>query len=148
QSLDVVSVGFTPVKGRRHVRRPEARFDAEGPSGGRRYGLVDVDGRQGLETVQNPSLIGITAELRGEERELPLPDGRSVCAVPEPDDEVLTCDYWKRRTDLILTGGPHSALVSSWLGCPVRLARAPRGDVVYGAPATMIATASLADLAD
>src|SRR5699024_5283393 len=30
----------------------------------------------------------------------------------------------------------------------VRLARAPRGDVVYGAPATMIATASLADLAD
>src|SRR5699024_7399095 len=77
-----------------------------------------------------------------------LPDGRSVCAVPEPDDEVLTCDYWKRRTDLILTGGPHSALVSSWLGCPVRLARAPRGDVVYGAQATMIATASLADLAD
>src|SRR5699024_3260643 len=77
-----------------------------------------------------------------------LPDGRSACAVPEPDDEVLTCEYWKRRTDLNLTDGPHSALVSSWLGRPVRLARAPRGDVVYGAPATMIATASLADLAD
>lgn len=148
QGLDIVSVGFTPVKGTRHVRRPQARFDAEGPIGDRRYCLVDVERRQVLKTVQNPSLIGITAELHGEQLELTLPDGRSACAEPEPDDEVLTCEYWKRRTDLSLTGGPHSALLSSWLGRPVRLARAPRGDVVYGAPVTIVATASLDDLAD
>lgn len=148
QGPDIVSIGFTPIKGTQHVRQPEARFDAEGPIGDRRYCLVDVDRRQVLKTVQNPSLIAVTAELRGEELELTLPDGRSACAVPEPDGEVLTCEYWKRRTALNLIDGPHSELLSNWLKRPVRLARAPRGDVVYGAPVTIVATASLADLAD
>ena len=35
--LEVVSVGFAPVKGTRHIRGPEAQFDAEGPVGDRRY---------------------------------------------------------------------------------------------------------------
>ena len=43
-----------------------------------------------------------------------LPDGRSACAVPATDGEVLTCDYWKRKPDLSLTDGPHAALLSTW----------------------------------
>ncbi|MGC3022484.1 MULTISPECIES: MOSC domain-containing protein [unclassified Brevibacterium] len=147
-SLEVVSVGFAPVKGTRHIRRPEAQFDAEGPVGDRRYCLVDVERRQVLKTVQHPSLIGVTAELRGEELAMSLPDGRSACAVPATDGEVLTCDYWKRKTDLSLTDGPHAALLSTWLGRHVRLARAPRGDVVFGAPVSIVTTASLGDLTD
>src|SRR5699024_7379415 len=40
------------------------------------------------------------------------------------------------------------ALASEWLGKPVRLARAPRGAVVYGAALPIITTASLRELAD
>ncbi|WP_209370210.1 MOSC domain-containing protein [Brevibacterium renqingii] len=148
ESLDAVSVGFAPVKGTRHVRRPDAQFDAEGPVGDRRYCLVDVERRQVLKTVQHPSLLGVTAELRGQELAITLPDGRSVCAAPATGDEVLTCDYWKRTTDLSLTRGPHAALLSMWLGRPVRLARAPRGDIVFGAPVSIVTTASIGELAD
>src|SRR5699024_11334619 len=43
---------------------------------------------------------------------------------------------------------PRAPVEQSCLGRPARRPWAPRGHASYGAPATMIATASLADLAD
>lgn len=153
EELTVVSFGYAPVKGTRHIDRPDAVVDAHGPVDDRRYCLIDVDRRQVLKTVQNPSLIGILATVHGgggadgQELELRLPDGRSASAVPEPTGETLTCDYWKRKVELTVTEGPHAALASDWLGRPVRLARAPRGDIVFGSPISIVTTASLRDLA-
>lgn len=156
-------IGFVHVKGTRHEARPGAALDARGPAGDREFCLVDVERRKVLKTVQNPRLIQIaTALVRGEgggwhgagasdvgdfdELTMTLPDGRSVRGVPRRSGERLTCDYWKRQVDLELTEGPHADLASEWLGMPVRLARAPRGAVVYGSPLSIVTTASLRDL--
>lgn len=146
--LAVRSVGFTPIKGTRHVAQPDAEFDEWGPVGDRRYCLVDVDEQRVLRTVQNPSLVAIVAQFHGGELEVTLPDGRSVCAAPEASGETLTCDYWGRAVEAELTRGSHDVLLSSWLGKPVRLAKVPRGDVVYAQPVTLVATASIADLGE
>lgn len=143
---DVRSVGFTPIKGTRHLAQPDAEFDGHGPVGDRRYCLVDVNQRRVLRTVQNPSLVAVVARLHGDELETTLPDGRSVSAVPETSGETVTCDYWGRPVEAELTQGPHDALLSSWLGTSVRLAKVPRGDVVFGEPITIVATASIRDL--
>jgi len=145
-ALDVRSLGFTPVKGTRHLVQPGAAFDDAGPVDDRRYCLVDVERRRVLKTVENPSLLAVVARRRGEDLEIALPDGRTARAVPEPTRTTLTCSYWGRPTELALTEGPHAALLSSWLGRPVRLAEADRGAVVYGAAITIVATASLRDL--
>jgi len=144
--LDVRSVGFTPVKGTRHVPQPEASFDADGPVGDRLYCLVDTERRRVLKTVQNPSLLAVEARWDGTTLALATPDGPTVRAVPEPAGETLVCSYWGRPVELALLDGPHAELLSRWLGRPVRLALAPRGGVVYGASVTLVATASLDDL--
>ncbi|WP_245859207.1 MOSC N-terminal beta barrel domain-containing protein [Luteimicrobium subarcticum] len=132
--LAVRTVAFTPVKGMRHLPRPDATFDAHGPVDDHRWCVVDVDRRRVLKTVQSPALLAVEARLDGDLLELVLPDGRVACAAPERAGETVTCSYWGRPVEVALTQGPHAALLSSWLGRPVRLAEAPRGGVVYGAP--------------
>jgi uncharacterized protein YcbX len=168
QGCGVRAVGFAHIKGTRHEARPGAVFDAHGPIGDREFCFVDVERRQVLKTVQNPRLVGIKTVLGDaeggdvgsvaggfgdgafgvDERELTmtLPDGRSAAGVPSGSGEWLTCDYWKRPVDLELTEGLHSDLASEWLGKPVRLARVPRGAVVFGSALSIVTTASLRDL--
>ena len=50
--------------------------------------------------------------------------------------------------DLAFTDGPHGELISRQIKRDVRLARAPRGRVVFGEPVTVVTTASLAALDD
>ena len=146
EDVGVRAVGFTPIKGTRHLAQADAEFDERGPVGDRRYCLIDVEKRHVLRTVQNPSLIAVVARLHDDELETTLPDGRSVSAVPEASGETVTCDYWGRPVEAELILGPHDALLSSWLGKSVRLAKVPRGDVVFGDPITIVATASIRDL--
>ena len=158
REFGVPSIGFAHIKGTRHEARPGAIVDAQGPVGDRPFCFVDVERQQVLKTVQNPRLIQIAASLSkghgeggevGEEAgrlTMTLPDGRSASGVPHGVGERLTCDYWKRPVDLELTDGPHAQLASEWLDRPVRLAQVPRGAVVYGAPLSLVTTASLRDL--
>lgn len=148
RELSVPSLGFAHVKGTRHEARPGAAVDAHGPIGDREFCFVDVERRQVLKTVQNPRLIRMTTSLVDDTLTITLPDGRSASGVSVGQGERLTCSYWKRPVDLELTDGPHSLLASEWLGKPVRLARAPRGGVVYGDALSIITTASLRELAD
>src|SRR5699024_2375035 len=104
------------------------------------------DKRQVLKTVQHPRLIQIATSLVDGTLTITLPDGRTAGGVPHGAGERLTCNYWKRPVDLELMDGSHAALASEWLGKPVRLARAPRGAVVYGSALSIITTASLRDL--
>ena len=146
--LVVRRAGFTPVKGMRHPSLDRIELDEQGPVGDRTFCLVDpVKGRV-LRTVQHPTLMGIVARLHAGALELVLPTGESVAAPADATGETITCDYWGRQVDLALTAGPHAALVSDWLGLDVRLARAPRGGVVFAEPVTIVGTASLADLGE
>ena len=146
--LVVHRAGFTPVKGMRHPSLDRIELDAEGPVGDRTFCLVDPAQARVLRTVQHPALMGAVARLRGDILEITLPTGESVAAPPTSSGETITCDYWGRRVDVALTDGPHAKLVSDWLGRDVRLARAPRGGVVFADPVTIVGTASLADLGE
>ena len=144
--LTVTAVGFSPVKGTAHLRHDRVELDRQGPVGDRRWCLVDVGSQRVLRTVQHPALIGVVARTVDDALCVTLPSGESVTASPEPSGEALSCDYWGRPVELALTDGPHSAVLSHHLGRNVRLARAPRGAVVFAAPVTMLATASLGEL--
>lgn len=148
QAVSGQPVGFAHIKGTRHEPRPAAVIDARGPLGDREFCFVDVDKRQVLKTVQHPRLIQIATSLVDGTLTITLPDGRTAGGVPHGAGERLTCNYWKRPVDLELMDGSHAALASEWLGKPVRLARAPRGAVVYGSALSIITTASLRELAD
>lgn len=144
--LAVRTAGFSPVKGTRHLPA-RVTLDAAGAVGDRRWCYVDPLAARVLRTVQHPSLLGIVARQTGDGLAILLPDGTGAAFEPEPTGETLTCDYWGRQVGLALTDGPHSELVSDYLGHPVLLAAAPRGAVVFGSPFTVIGTASLADVA-
>ncbi|MBM9468778.1 MOSC domain-containing protein [Nakamurella leprariae] len=144
--LDVVSVGFAPVKGTRHLPQPSAEFDTDGPIGDRAYCLVDVERREVLKTIRNPTLIAVVARETDNGLEVVLPSGESAVGVPSPTGDQVTCEYWGRPVPLKLTDGPHADLFSRYLGRAVRFARAPRGGVVFGDQVTVVTTASLRDL--
>lgn len=143
EELVVRRAGATPVKGMRHLALDTIDLDAQGARGDRTHCLVDVDRRRVLRTVQHPSLIGVVARTHGDDLELTLPSGDAVSAPATPTGESITCDYWGRDVELALTDGPHAELVAAHLGTDVRLARAPRGGVVFGEPVTLVTTASL-----
>lgn len=150
--LEVVRGGFAPVKGTRHLSLDQVVLDERGAVGDREYAVVEIDpddptrGRV-LRTVQNPSLVAVRAEVVGEGLDVELPDGEAASAVPVPTGRTVTCDYWGREIELELVDGPHAELFSRWLGRPVRLARAGRGDVVFAGAVSVVTTASLRDLA-
>nr|WP_260173691.1 MOSC domain-containing protein [Nocardioides albus] len=150
--MKVVRAGFAPIKGTRHLAHDRVVLDERGVVGDRGFALVSVDpehpgsGRV-LRTVQHPSLVAVRAEPAGRRLEVELPDGATASAEPVATSERITCDYWGRQVDLELLEAPHAALFSRWLGRPVRLARARRGDVVFAGAVSVVTTASLHDLA-
>ncbi|MCY4726880.1 MOSC domain-containing protein [Nocardioides sp. STR2] len=145
--LVVRQAGFAPVKGMRHLALDAVELDAQGARGDRSHCLVDVDAARVLRTVQHPALVGVVARVDGDVVSLTLPTGEAVSAPAVRNGRTITCDYWGRPVALELTDGPHAALLSDWLGRPVRLAAAPRGGVVFADPVTVVGTASLRELA-
>lgn len=145
--MHIEGVGFAPIKGTAHTSYDEVALDAHGPVGDRALCLVDTGAARVLRTAQNPSLVAVTARWDGVSLEVALPGGETASGAPEPTGERLTCDYWGRPAELELLDGPHAELFASYLGAPVRLAAAPRGQVVYGAPVSLVSTASMRELA-
>jgi len=107
-----------------------------------------VAARRVLKTVQNPSLVAVRSSWDGSRLTMALPSGETATSAVATTGERIVCDYWGRPASLDLMDGPHAALASSYLGGDVRLAAAPPGAVVYGAPVTLVSLASLRELAD
>ena len=143
EELVVRRAGLSPVKGMRHLDLDHVDLDDRGPVGDRVFCLVDPARRRVLRTVQHPSLIGVVARTYDDALALSLPSGEQADGPAPPSGETVTCDYWGREVDLALTDGPHADVMSAHLGQDVRLARAPRGAVVFGGPISVVTTASL-----
>ncbi|MCF6376460.1 MOSC domain-containing protein [Nocardioides KLBMP 9356] len=139
----VRGVGFSPVKGMRHLALDHVYLDRLGAVGDRAFCVVDPAARRVLRTVQHPSLMTITAQPYDDQLALTLPSGERAEGPATASGETITCDYWGRQVALSLTAGPHAELISRRLGHDERLARAPRGGVVFGDPVTIVTTASL-----
>lgn len=147
-ALTVRSVGFAAVKGTRHLARREVVLDERGAVGDRSLCFVDVERARVLRTIQHPGLLSVRATLGDGRLTLDLPERGTVDGPLAAAGERLACDYWGRSVDLELLDGPHATAMSEHLGRPVRLARAPRGAVVFADPVTLVGTASLRDLAE
>lgn len=144
--LVVRAAGFAPVKGMRHLDQGDLRIDERGAVGDRAFCLVDPARARVLRTVQHPSLLSVVARVEDDALSLTLPSGEVVSAAPGRTGETLACDYWGRTVDLDLLDGPHAAALGDLLGRDgrdLRLVAAPRGGVVFGAPITVVTTASL-----
>ena len=142
--MHVARIGFTVLKGGRHVARPDAVLDLGGPVGDRAYCLLDPARDRVVRTVENPTMVQVVAVLDGSRLSVVLPDGERGEGVPATGGEVREVDYWGRREQVELVDGPWAGLLTWHLGYDVRLARVRRsGGVVYGAPVSLVSTSSL-----
>lgn len=146
--MHIERIGFTPLKGARHLSHEEVRLTAEGPEGDRALCLVDPARRRVVRTVENPTLVRTMARWDGGVLAVDLPAG-TVAGVPGPTGNVVSLDYWGRTAHVELLDGPWSEAYSEFLGYEVRLGRPVRtGAIVYGASVAVVTTSSMRHLAD
>ncbi|HSO68206.1 MAG TPA: MOSC domain-containing protein [Arachnia sp.] len=143
--MHVSRIGFTALKGARHVGRPFVDLTLDGPVGDRMFCLVDPARGRVVRTVENPTLMQTTAMWSDGVLTFTLP-GAVVDGVPTFRGETRTLDYWGRRVELEMVEGPWADAFSAFLGYEVVLARAGGGEVVYGASVSLITTGSLDEL--
>ncbi|HEX7537783.1 MAG TPA: MOSC N-terminal beta barrel domain-containing protein [Dermatophilaceae bacterium] len=136
-------IGFTPVKGARHLTHDLVDLTPSGPVGDRVFCLVDRSRGRVLRTVENPSLVRGSARWEDGVLSVDLP-GRTVQDVPAFGGELLRVDYWGRAASVECCVGPWAEAYSAYLGYDVALCRAATaGEVVYGASVTLVTTASM-----
>jgi uncharacterized protein len=141
-------IGFTPLKGGRHMSHDLADLTAGGPVGDRVFCLVDRSCGRVLRTVENRALLRGCAQWKAGVLSVDL-QGRTLKGVPSRSDEMLMVDYWGRAAAVQVCTGPWAQAYSEHLGYDVVLARAvSAGEVVYGASVTLVTTASMRLLAD
>jgi uncharacterized protein len=144
-------IGFTPVKGGRHLTHDLVDLSAQGPVGDRVFCLVDRSRARVLRTVENPSLLQACARWEAGVLSVDMsghPPGHIVAGVPSATGEVLELDYWGRQASVEVCAGPWARAYSEHLGYDVVLCRSmAAGQVVYGASVTLVTTASMTTLA-
>lgn len=143
--VHVSRIGFTALKGARHVGRSFVDLTLDGPVGDRVFCLVDLARERVLRTVENPTLVQTRARWDAGVLRVSLP-GATVEGVPALTGETRTLDYWGRRVALEIVDGPWAAAYSTHLGYDVVLARSTGGGVVYGASVSLVTTGSLDEL--
>lgn len=141
--MHISQIGFTPLKGARHAVHGSVELTLDGPQGDRVFCLVDPARQRVLRTVENPTVMSTVARWEAGILSVNLA-GTTLEGVPTPSGEVVKVDYWGREALVEIVDGPWAAAFSSLLGYDVALGRvAHAGDVVYGAPVTLISTSSL-----
>lgn len=143
----VVRAGLAPIKGTRHRALASVELDAHGPVGDREWCLVAPHADRVVSTVSMP-LVAVVAHWDGRTLGVELPDGRAVWEEPAPSGPARVVDYWQRPVRVVPHHGAVSRALAEEVGDDVVLCRAGRGDIVYGAPVTLVGTATLDDLAE
>lgn len=147
-SVRIERIGFTPLKGARHAGHRSVELTTQGPVGDRVFCLVDRARGRVLRTVENPSLLRVAAYWREGVLTVDLP-GQTVEGEPAPTGEFLEVDYWGRSAAVEVVDGPWAGAYSRYLGHDVLLTRVVNaGEVVYGAPVTLVTTSSMRLLSD
>jgi uncharacterized protein YcbX len=143
----VERIGFTPLKGGRHMTHDFADLTADGPVGDRVFCLVDRSRGRVLRTVEYPALLRACARWEAGVLCVDLP-GHAIEGVPSPSGETLRVDYWGRSAALQGCTGPWAEAYSKYLGYDVVLCRCvTAGEVVYGASVTVLTNVSMRRLA-
>jgi uncharacterized protein YcbX len=140
-------IGFTALKGGRHLTHDAVDLTAKGPVGDRVFCLVDRSRGRALRTVENHTLLQASARWEAGILSVDL-DGRTIEGAPSAGGEMLTVDYWGRSATVEACTGPWADAYSEHLGYDVVLARSvTAGEVVYGGSVTIVTTGSIQLLA-
>jgi len=141
--VHIQRIGFTPVKGGRHLTHELVDLTAGGPAGDRVFALVDRSRGRVLRTVENPTLIQASSAWDAGILSVDLP-GHTSEGMPVASGEALEVDYWGRSARVDIVAGPWAAAYSEHLGLEVVLCRpVTSGEVVYGASVTLLTTTSM-----
>ena len=140
----VSRVGFTSLKGARHLSRRFVDLTLDGPVGDRVFCLIDPVRGRVLRTVEI-DLVQTPASWDAGVLTVMLP-GATVEGVPAATRQARQLDYWARRVAVEIVDGPWAAAYSRHLGYDVVLARSTAGTVVYGASVSLVTTGSLDEL--
>lgn len=144
--MQIARIGFTPVKGGRHLEHDQVDLTIDGPAGDRMFALVDRTRGQVLRTVENPALLTTSAHWSDGELSVEIA-GRTATAIVHETGEQLDCEYWGRRATVEVLDGPWAEAYSALLGQHVALTRSiGHGQVVYGSAITIITTSALGQL--
>lgn len=136
-------IGFTPVKGGRHVSHDEVDLAHTGPVGDRAFCLIDPGHHRVLRTVENPRLLQTVSRWREDVLSVELPEA-TVEGLPVGTGSVQEVDYWGRLARVEMIDGPWAAAYSRFLGYEVVLARTvSAGEVVYGASVSIVTTQAM-----
>lgn len=147
--MHLTRIGLTPLKGARHTDLDRVHLDPTGPRGDRLYCLLETGRNRVLRTVNNPTMVLVTAAWDGADLTVTTPGEGTVTATPLPTGEVRTCSYWDRAARLEVMTSPHADQLSAHLGRHVRLARIrTAGEVVYGGSVTLVTTGALRRLGE
>lgn len=121
--MKIQSLYYYPVKSMAGVATDELRLDRFGPSGDRRWMLVDSEGRF-VTQRKTPKMALIRPQLTGPGLLLDIPGVGAVEV--EPGNERRQVTVWKDQVDGVLcAAGDVSALLSEYLGQPVTLVYMP-----------------------
>lgn len=141
--MRVERIGFTPVKGGRHVAQDDVQLALTGPVGDRAFCLVDLTRRRVLRTVENPSLLQVVTRWHDGVLSVDLPT-EHLEGVPGGTGSTHEVDYWGRQAQVEIVDGPWSAGFSRFLGHDVALARpSTSAQIVYGAAVSIVTTEAL-----
>jgi uncharacterized protein YcbX len=139
----IVRIGFTPVKGGRHLRHDRVDLAPTGPVGDRVFCLLDPGRHRVLRTVENPRLLQTVSRWREGVLSVEFP-GATVEGLPVETGSVQEVDYWGRPARVEIIVGPWAAAYSRFLGYEVVLARpVSAGEVVYGASVSIVTTQAM-----
>ncbi|KQU65179.1 MOSC N-terminal beta barrel domain-containing protein [Phycicoccus sp. Root101] len=144
--MRVQRVGFAAIKGTRHLTRSSVHLTADGAEGDRRFAIVDPATHHVLRTVAHPSLARVEARVDADLLTLQFPDGTAFSGSTDRTGAPVTGDYWGRPVLLHPLDGALAACLSSALGRPATLCASDPGQVVWGAPVSVVTTGALHQL--
>lgn len=147
-SWTVERVGYAPIKGTRHLARPSVALSPTGPVGDRRFCLVDPEHGRALRTVENPGLVAVRAQCSGSELSCRFRDDSPITATITVTEDESTFDYWGRQVTGRIVRGPWAAAFGRYLDADPVLVACDPGDVVFGAPVTVVCRSSIDALAE
>ncbi|QNF95531.1 MOSC N-terminal beta barrel domain-containing protein [Janibacter sp. YB324] len=109
--MHITRIGLTPLKGARHADLDHLRLDPSGPLGDRLFCLLEVDEDRVLRTVENPTMVLVSAARDGAVLTVTTPKGGTVVGEPVPTGDVVEADYWGRPARLEVMTSDHAELL-------------------------------------
>lgn len=133
----MLRIGFSTVKGTRHLERASVALAPYGPVGDRMFAVADLASGRVLRTSAHGILMTCRAEYVDGMLAMHI-GNQTHSGRGEGVGDVIELDYWGRSAPSKVVPGSWNVALSELLGLEVTLVRMLRpGDCVYGGPVSI-----------